>query len=218
MCRCEPPQKQCAPSRHGFAPAVAFVFVRPVVARAFTSFAAVPIHPVLLALATVSCVLTTAAARGAVSDRRIVDTVIAGDAASEAAHGYDDADATRGIADGKPFRQTRGWMHFVLSTFDDTDVTLALTFAGGGRASVHDGSAYDLVVEDSVLRPRAGRAADSSETVVEVAVPARLTRGKTGIVVFIRARGGLTPPLHALRVIQDHHEVDLSSSPSGVVR
>lgn len=189
-------------------------------AAALTFFVAVLIPPLVPALAIACCVLTTAALRGDIGDRRIVDTVIVGDAASEAVHGYDAAGAIRGMADDKPFRQTRSWMHFVLSTFDDTDVTLVLAFARtetrAETGSVDDTSGYELVVEDSVLQRSTN--GPSATGVVEVAVPFQLTRGKTGIVVFIRARGGLTPPLHALRIIQDHHEVDLSPSPSGVVR
>lgn len=177
-----------------------------------------PIRSLLFALAAAAWLLTTAATRGAIRDRRIVDTVVVGDPSSEGAHGYDGAGATRGMIDGRPFRQTDRWMHFVLTTFDDTDVTLALTFLDAAGGAVERPSSYDVVVEDSLVAPSTRRETNGAATVVEVDVPFRLTRGKTGIVVFIRARGGLTPPLHALRIIQDHHEVDRSPSPSGVVR
>ncbi len=177
-----------------------------------------PIRSLSFALAAAAFLLTTAAVPGANHDRRIVDTVIVGDPSSEGTHGYDGAGATRGIIDGRTFRRTDGWMHFVLTTFDDTDVTLALTFLDTAGSTAEPRSTYDVVVEDSLLVPSARRETNGAASVVEVDVPFRLTRGKTGIVVFIRARGGFTPPLHALRIIQDHHEVDLSPSPSGVVR
>lgn len=177
-----------------------------------------PTRSLLFALAAAAWLLTTAASRGAIRDRRIVDTVIVGDPSSEGAHGYDDAGATRGVIDGRTFRQTDRWMHFVLSTFDDTDVTLALTFLDASGSAAEPRSTYDVVVEDSLVVPSTRQETNGAATVVEVDVPFRLTRGKTGIVVFVRARGGLTPPLHALRIIQDHHEVDLSPSPSGVAR
>lgn len=117
-----------------------------------------------MALALAACVLTSATPQHL--DRRVVDAVDVGNARSEAEHGYEGQDATAGMVNGQSYRQARGWMHFTLTTFDDTDVT----------------------------------------------------KGKTNIVVIIRARGGLTPALRELRTIQDHHEVELSLNPSGVFR
>ena len=157
---------------------------------------------------------TTASDIATARDRRVVDVAEVGNARSEAAHGYADYDAISGTMDGRPHRQARGWMHFSLKTFEDTDVTVSCTFAGIDTVS----RSYDIVVEDSVIATRTLKTQTSVPTVVDVAVPFSLTKGKTNIVVVIRARGGLTPALRELRTIQDHYEVDLSQNPHGVTR
>jgi hypothetical protein len=155
-----------------------------------------------------------------------------GEAASDAAHGYAEHDAVRGTMNGRPYRSARGWMRYAMTTFDDTEVTIACTFiAPSGRtadtwASAAPGARaemsahFELLVEDSLvaiptptrtLQASPDRAlSESSPTpvVVEVAIPFALTRGRTSIAVMIRARAGTTPPLSELRVIQDHNEVD----------
>ena len=147
-------------------------------------------------------------------DRRIVDMAEVGNARSEAAHGYAGHDAILGTMDGKPYRQARGWMHFAMTTFDDTEVTVSCTFAGIDTVA----RSYDIVVEDSVIASRTLATQTTVPTVVDVIVPFSLTKGKTNIVIFIRARGGLTPALRELRTIQDHYEVELSQNPHGVTR
>ncbi len=140
-----------------------------------------------------------------VADRRVVDVVDVGSALSEAAHGYDGSEAISGLIDGHSYRQTRGWMHFAMKTFDDTPVTIACTFlAGRGDAS---GRTFDIVVEDSVVATRVLTIDSVAPLVVEISVPFSLTKGKTHIALFVRARGELTPPLHQVRTIQDHYEV-----------
>ena len=136
-------------------------------------------------------------------DRRVVDTVSAGDAESEATHGYAGHDDFTGVSDNKPFRQARGWMRYALTTFDDTPVTVACTFVSNG----HVPRSYDVIVEDSLVATRTFISASVTPVVVEIAVPFNLTKGRTDIAVFIRARGGLTPALRELRTIQDHYEV-----------
>lgn len=140
---------------------------------------------------------------GALLDRRVVDTVDAGDPESEATHGYAGHDAFTGVAGGKPFRQARGWMHYALTTFDDTEVTVAFTFVGTDSTS----RGYDIVVEDSVIARRTFVPTTGAPVVVELTVPFALTKGKANIAVVLRARGGPTPALQALRTIQDHNEV-----------
>lgn len=140
----------------------------------------------------------------AVVDRRVVDVAEAGTAASEAAHGYAGHDAFTGVAAGRPYRQARGWMHYALTTFDDTEVTVALTFVAIDRLP----RAYDVVVEDSLIATRTFAPASSAPVVVEFTAPFAITRGRTNIAVVIRARDGLTPALHEVRTIQDHNEVN----------
>lgn len=137
------------------------------------------------------------------ADRRIVDTVIAGNADSEQAHGYAGHDDSAGIASDSTYREARGWMRYALTTFDDTEVTLACTFLASTTGN------YDVVVEDSVVT----HATLQKPGTVEIRVPFAVTRGRTNIAVTLRGRDGATPRLHAIRVLQDHHEL---YSPSAV--
>ncbi len=137
------------------------------------------------------------------ADRRIVDTVIAGDAESEQAHGYAGHDDSAGIASDSTYREARGWMRYALTTFDDTEVTLACAFLASPTTQ------YDVVVEDSVI----ARSTLKGPGIVEVRVPFAVTRGRTNIAVTLRGRDGATPRLHSIRVLQDHHEL---YSPSAV--
>jgi hypothetical protein len=148
-----------------------------------------------------ACVLSTAGSR---IDRRVVDVAEAGNAESEATHGYAGHDAFTGVAGGKPYRQARGWMHYALTTFDDTEVTVAFDFLAVDSMPRR----YDVVVEDSLIATRTFSSTASTPVAVELTVPFSITKGKTNIAVTVRARGGLTPALHALRTIQDHNEVD----------
>jgi len=166
---------------------------------------------------------TTAAAHPFIAgDRRVVDVVEVGQALSDNEHGYTAHDATTGTDNGQSFRQARGWIRYALTTFDDTDVTIACTFLGSASGN------YDLVVEDSVIASKHFDATSGAPTVVEIVVPFAVTKGKTSIAVMLRARGGPTPRLHELRTIQDHNEVAPVAvvqqplppqfSPPGVVR
>ena len=148
-------------------------------------------------------------------DRRVVDIAEVGNVASEATHGYAGNDVIAGVANGKPYRQARGWMRYALTTFDDTEVTLALTFVATDSVS----RSYEIAVEDSVIATRTFVAQPNTSTsVVQITVPFAVTKGKTNIAIIVRARGGATPALRELRTIQDHNEVEQSMSPSGVTR
>ena len=171
-----------------------------------------------LAVALAASTLSLAGLR---FDRRVVDVAYVGNAQSEAIHGYDGHDVITGVANGKPFRQTRGWMHFAMTTFDDTDVSIVCTFVNSG-ANPDVPLSFDLVVEDSVIATRTDVRPSTAPAVVEIAVPFALTKGKTHITVIVRARGGLTPALRELRTVQDHYEVtsphNLAPNPFGVAR
>jgi ATP adenylyltransferase/5',5'''-P-1,P-4-tetraphosphate phosphorylase II len=95
-------------------------------------------------------------------------------------------------------------MRYALTTYDDTEVTVACTFVGNDSVP----RSYDVVVEDSLIATRTFKSQTAVPTVVEITVPFALTKGKTNIAVVIRARGGPTPALHKLRSIQDHNELD----------
>ncbi len=168
--------------------------------------ALVPSRSVALILAVTASLLTTAMTRPHTPegprDRRVVDLVLAGDDESESTHGYAGHEARSGVAAGKPFRQTHGWMHYAMTTFDDTPVTLALTFVGVESQP----RGYDVVVEDSVVASRELGVRTDSVAVVEISVPFSITKGRSNIAVVIRARGGVTPALREMRTVQDHHE------------
>jgi hypothetical protein len=140
------------------------------------------------------------------ADRRIVDTVIAGDHESEYNHGYAGHDDFAGVARDTTYRQARGWMRYAVTTFDDTQVTVACTFAGSENVPLN----YDVLVEDSLIASRTFTSPSAASSVVEIIVPFSLTKGKINIAVMIRARGGVTPALRELRTIQDHHEFALA--------
>ena len=163
------------------------------------------------ALAALLAACTTAIAASAFRhhDRRVVDLVAAGNAISEAEHGYAGHDDSTGSADGRAYRQARGWMRYAVTTFDDTEVTIACTFLSSASGS------FDLIVEDSVIATKRVDVTTGTPTVVELLVPFAVTKGKTSIAVMLRAHNGPTPRLHELRTIQDHNEVPL---PSGVFR
>jgi hypothetical protein len=170
--------------------------------------------PLLRRTAALAALLTACATAMAASpfmhlDRRVVDRVEAGRPESDADHGYAGYDDTTGTADGRAYRQARGWMRYAVTTFDDTEVTIACTFLGSASGS------FDLIVEDSVIATKRVDVTTGTPTVVELLVPFAVTKGKTSIAVTLRAHDGPTPRLHELRTIQDHNEVP---RPSGVSR
>jgi hypothetical protein len=174
--------------------------------------------PTLRAL-HVTLLLVFASAFNMNADRRIVDTAVAGNAASESVHGFAGYDDESGMSDGTSYRQTRGWMRYALHTYDDTEVTVHCTFAPTDSVP----RSFDIIVEDSLIATRVfparpGMPQAGASTVVEIPVPFAVTRGKTYIAVVIRARGGITPALRVIRTIQDHNEVALLQNPSGVAR
>ena len=158
-----------------------------------------------LAALLAACATVAWANPFAARDRRVVDLVAAGSARSEAEHGYAGHDDSTGTIDGRAYRQARGWMRYAVTTFDDTEVTIACTFLGSASGS------FDLIVEDSVIATKRVDVTTGTPTVVELLVPLAVTKGKTSIAVVLRAHNGPTPRLHELRTIQDHNEVPLSS-------
>lgn len=135
-------------------------------------------------------------------DRRIVDTVEAGDAVSEANHGYVGTDARTDVINGQTVRRTLGTMRYAMHTFDDTPLTVACTFLDTDSATYK----YDLVVEDSLIMTRTITTSPTKPTVVDMAVPFAVTKGRTNVAIVIRARDGQTPALRTMRTVQDHNE------------
>ena len=160
--------------------------------------------PVLkhVTVTVVSLALSAATVVGKPVDRRIVDTVEAGNDLSESNHGYVGADATTGVLAGKTFRQTRGFMRYAMKTFDDTPLAVSCTFVG----STHTTFTFDLVVEDSLVATRTVTTSSAAPSVLEMAVPFAVTHGRTNVAIIIRARDGATPALQSLRTVQDHNE------------
>ena len=137
---------------------------------------------------------------GAHGDRRVVDRVVIGDVRMEHDHAYAGDGVTAGVADGRAFRQARGWMRYALTVFDDTEVTVACTFLGSGSGP----QMVDVLVENHVVASYIFRAVET--TTVEFRVPLEITKGRTNILVVLRATNGPTPSLVELRSVQDHNE------------
>ena len=135
-------------------------------------------------------------------DRRVVDRIQIGDARSELDHAYEGKDVTSGVSGGRTFRQTRGWIRYALNVFDDNEVTVACTFLGNDNSA----RTFDLIVENHVVTTYTLRAYSDAATTVEFRVPFDITKGRTNILVTIRAAKGPTPALLELRTLQDHLE------------
>ena len=132
-------------------------------------------------------------------DRRVVDRITIGDVRSEEDHAYAGADVTSGVSGGRVFREARGWIRYALTVFDDTEVTVAFTFLGADAPRT-----FDLIVDNHHVASHTVRS-DGPAT-VELRVPLELTKGKTNILVTLRATNGPTPALLELRSVQDHNE------------
>ena len=159
------------------------------------------------------CALAGALLLGAShADRRVVDTVLVGDAASEALHGFDGAAMHAGTLGTTTYRTTTGWMHYTLRTYDDTDVTLVLSFVRpdsmtGVRRRV------DVLVENTLVGSPQVHLDSASFAPLQIVVPFALTKGKGHIAVVLRATDGPTPALAAIRTLQEHYELSPLQTP-----
>jgi hypothetical protein len=134
--------------------------------------------------------------------RRVVDVVKVGDPASEREHEFAGDGVTDGVADGRAFRQARGWLRYSLNVYDDSEVTLACTFRGSeGRTYV-----FDLLVEGRKVVTHTFVSPSSVPMKVEFRVPMSVTAGRTSISVMLRAVDGVTPGVIELRTVQEHLE------------
>ena len=133
-------------------------------------------------------------------DRRVVDTVIAGDEVSEAQHGYLGDRQQIEMVHGQRARRVTSSVRYTLTTFDDTEVTVACTFLGATPAQ------YDLLVHDRVVATKQITPHGDTPTVVEVDVPFPLTKGQATTVITLRPRDGATLLVQAVRTIQEHNE------------
>jgi hypothetical protein len=156
-------------------------------------------HPIITASKRFLLVVGLSATVAARPDRRIVDRITIGDVRSEQDHAYAGADVTSGVAGDRAFRQTRAWLRYALTIFDDTEVTVAFTFLGSDAPRT-----FDLIVENHLVSSYTFRSAETAT--VELRVPLELTRGQTNILVTLRATNGPTPALLELRSVQDHNE------------
>lgn len=155
-----------------------------------------PIIPAARRLLLVACLGASVAAR---PDRRIVDRVTVGDVRSEKDHAFAGEGVTSGVTRGHAFRQSRGWMRYALTVFDDTEVTVACTFLGSDAPQT-----FDLIVENRIVASSTFRSTE--QATMEFRVPLELTKGRTNILVMLRATNGVTPALVELRSVQDHNE------------
>jgi hypothetical protein len=138
----------------------------------------------------------------ATQGRRIVDVVKVGDATSEREHRYAGEGVTEGVADGRTFREVRGWLSYSMAVYEDTEVTLACTFRGSEGRKIP----FDLVVEGRKIATNTFVSTSSRPTIVDVRIPFGITKGLTAIHVMLRAVDGPTPALLELRTVQEHLE------------
>ena len=158
--------------------------------------------PATLVLSLAALAWSTAQAAPA-QGRRVVDVVTMGDSRSEREHDYAGDRVTEGVADGRAFRQTTGWLRVSLTVYEDTEVTLAGTFRGSGGEPL----VFELVVDGRQVKVPAFVSPSTSPARVEDRVPMALTQGKTRISVMLRAVNGPTPGLIELRTVQEHLEL-----------
>jgi hypothetical protein len=144
----------------------------------------------------IACLGASVAAR---PDRRVVDRITVGDTRSEQEHAYAGEGVTVGATGGRAFRQAQAWMRYALTVFDDTEVTVVFTFLGTDAPRT-----FDLIVENHPVTSYTFRSAET--TTVEFRVPLDITKGRTNILVMLRAMNGPTPALLELRTVQDHNE------------
>ena len=135
--------------------------------------------------------------------RRVVDVVTVGGAQSEREHEFSGERVSTGSAEGRAYREALGWQRYVLTVYEDSDVTLVCTFRGTNG----DPRRYVLEVEGTAVPVSPFLSASLAPVDVEVRVPAALSRRRTAIAVTIRAVDGPTPALIQLRTVQEHLEV-----------
>jgi len=140
---------------------------------------------------------------GAGQARRVVDLVTVGAAASDRDHEFSGDGVTAGVADGRSYREALGWQRYVLTVYEDSDVTLVCTFRGSNGQP----RAFVLEVEGTAVSVKPFQSASLRPVDVEIRVPAVLTRRRTAIAVTIRAVDGPTPALIQLKTVQEHLEV-----------
>jgi hypothetical protein len=138
----------------------------------------------------------------AAQGRRVVDVVMAGDAASERDHEYEGAGVTEGVIDGRTYRQASGSLSYSMAVYEDTEVTLACTFRGSEGRKIP----FDLLVEGRKIATHVFVSPSSAPASVEIRVPFDITKGLTSIYVTLRAVDGPTPALLELRTVQEHLE------------
>jgi hypothetical protein len=134
--------------------------------------------------------------------RRVVDIVKVGDAVNEREHAYAGELVTEGVADGRTFRQTHGWLGYSMAVYDDTEVTLSCVFRGteGRRLS------FELLIEGRRIATHTLVSSSPRPTHVDFPIPFEVTKGLTAIHVVLRAVDGPTPSLLELRTVQEHLE------------
>lgn len=144
-----------------------------------------------------------AAPAPAAQARRVVDVVVVGSPRSEEAHEYAGERVTDGRADGRTWREGPGWQRYILTVFDDTDVTVVCTF----RGSEGQPRRFALEVEGRVIPTRPFASPSAVPVTVEIRVPFSVTRGRTSIGVVLRGVDGPMPGLLELRTVQEHLEL-----------
>ncbi len=139
-----------------------------------------------------------AAAQG----RRIVDAVKVGDPASERLHDFAGEGVSDGFEAGRAFRRASRWQRYSLSVYDDSEVTLSMTFRGSeGRRE-----RFALMVEGRDAGSHTVLSASAEAATIEIRLPAAMTAGRSALIVVLGDAGGPAPGLIELRAVQEHLE------------
>jgi uncharacterized protein len=138
--------------------------------------------------AHVSDVAAAAARRNDV-ERRTIDRVLVGDAASEQAHRLRTENTTDGYFEGRRTREARdGWFSYELKVAADAPTTIVATYRGSeGRRRV-----FDIVVDEQRVATESLEYHPTEELDKGYAIPESVTRGKERVTIKFQAERDAT--------------------------
>jgi uncharacterized protein len=134
---------------------------------------------------------------------RVVDSVVVGQAADEAAHHFAGADTASGKSAGRTWRTATGWLSYSLRIYDDSPLTLVCVVADGDGA----GESFDVLVDGEKIARVTREPGKAKADTIEFKPAFKDTRGKTSIVVKLAASpGSRTARVLEIRAVQEHLE------------
>jgi len=152
-----------------------------------------------LAGAVVAATACLVAAQGV----RVVDSVVVGQPADEAAHRFVGEATTTGTSAGRTWRSAAGWFSYSLRIYDDSPLTVVCRLAGGDGA----GETFDILVDGRKVTTVRRSPGESKAAEVRVNLALGDTEGKTSVIVKVAAHAGLrTGRVEEIRTVQEHLE------------